>query len=299
MVVPQPSCRQWELWDAAPGLPGSLSPGHGAAWSLRPKIRCSWSCRVTQRGPGGLSLVTRLGQGPQLSPRGSWLQRARGGPGHSPCPQRHDPQPLRVLESLRQPLLGEPSPVGDSDAAGRRARGHRRTETTKEAKLWSLGTRWWWPGATQGRATPQPCAPRGSKQGDRGGGHGDRGGGPAVSPQQLPPRWPRGHGKGCAWGQTKGHPAPVPSRSRHGDGDGDEPPQPCVPIPVPVPITPWDLPDAGVPPGRAAAPRLHAPGPAAPGTASKTPTAPRPASASRPRWYRGHKAPLWLLQPRA
>lgn len=162
-----------------------------------------------------------------------------------------------------------------------------------------------WGHAGGGRVPPRAEPPRSrahpgaQSRGTGGGGHGDRGGGPAVSPQQLPPRWPRGHGKGCARGQTKGHPAPVPSRSRHGDGDGDEPPGPHVPIPVPVPITPWDLPDAGVPPGRAAAPRLHAPGPAAPGTASKTPTAPRPASASRPRWYRGHKAPLWLLQPRA
>lgn len=204
--------------------PVTAQPGPFAPVLSVGTTRCSWSRRVARRGPGGLSLVTGLGQEPQLLPRGSWLQRARGGPAparHSPCPRRHDPQSPRVLESLRQPLLGEPRPMGDSVPAGHRARGHRRTETTKEAKLWSLGTCWWWPGAIPCRATPQPCGPW-ARRGD--GRRGDRVGGPAVSPRQLPPRWPRGHGKGCARGRSEGHPAPVPSRSRHRHGDRDEPP---------------------------------------------------------------------------
>lgn len=73
------------------------------------------------------------------------------------------------------------------------------------------------------------------------------------------------------------------------------------------------LPDAGMPPGRAAAARQHRPAPAAPvavarlspavavpaGTASCHPAAPCfAASASHPRWYRRHKAPLSLRRPR-
>lgn len=156
--------------------------------------------------------------------------------------------------------------MGDSDAAGRRARGHRRTETTKEAKLWSLGTRWWWPGATQGRATPQPCAPRGSKQGDGGGGTwGQR-------------RWP------CGVPSAAATPLAPGSWERLRTGTNQGPPSAC---PLPEPPRRWGW-------GRATratcphpCPRPHHPmGPtrcrSASGTGSGSPAAcPRPRCARR------------------
>jgi len=71
-------------------------------------------------------------------------------------------------------------------------------------------------------------------------------------------------------GTRRGSPASVPSQCRR--GGRDEPPQGKSGAVRPRPPTAPDLPDAGVPPGRAAAAWLH-------------PPAPLSASAPRPRWY--------------
>lgn len=181
-----------------------------------------------------------------LSP---FTARAGGEPSHVTI----TPHPIvpGLCESSKASISRSPKRcVPQGTRPGHGARGHRRTESTGEAKRRALGTRWG--GAIQSRAAHGGREARG------------QGWWPCVVPMAAG-SWER-----LRMGTRRRSRASVPSQCRH--GDEDEPLQGKNRAVCPRPPAPSDLPDAGVPPGRAAAAWLH-------------PPAPLPSSAPRPQWY--------------